>query len=84
MKYFSVVYSAIFAPYAVSSGDFGVVYFGLTASVLAVREAEPAVAGSALLRSSVCASTEIVANNTKTKPASSLRSIGDMMFSFVR
>jgi len=25
MKYFSVVYSAIFAPYAVSSGDFGVV-----------------------------------------------------------
>src|SRR5687768_8859984 len=65
MKYFSVVYSAIFAPYAGSSGDFGVVYFGLTALDRAgAVAAPPPLSDVDRLRSSLWA--EICAEKTKS------------------
>src|ERR1043166_2121812 len=58
------------------------VYFGSIASDFA--DVPLAGAASALSRASVCASAAVVANSTRTKLASSLRSGGDMMFCFVR
>ena len=84
MKYFSVVYSAIFAPYAALSADFGVVYFGFTAAALGAVDVDVAAVDSVLLpRASVWATTAGAKIATVTTRMKSLRSVGDMVFSFI-
>ena len=80
MKYFSVVYSAIVAPEAVSRADYGVVYFGLTGVFPAGNAGLLAPPASVVPRDSVCAKTDAVTNTTTTQLKNSLRSTGDMMF----
>lgn len=77
------MYSAIFAPYAVSSADFGVVYLGFTAADFVGVGAvlAPVASLAELLRAAVCAGTDGVMtaiDTAKTKHANSLRSLGDI------
>jgi hypothetical protein len=59
------------------------VYFGFTGAVRTGLDVVVAlVVASALLRSPVCAKTGTVTNTPKTRLASSLRSFGDITFSF--
>jgi hypothetical protein len=87
MKYFSVVYSAIFAPYAAFRADFGVVYLGLTAPLASGFARLPPVDSLfPLSRDAVCAKPDVATAAMTRNVETDLKidSLRDMVFSWVK
>ena len=80
MKYFSVVYSAILAPYAVSSGDFGVVYLESIGADLtsAFELPEPELAEVELSRAGSCANALPATANSNAEASKSFELVGNI------
>jgi hypothetical protein len=91
MKYFSVVYSLILAPYAASSGFVGVVYFGVMGGLVSVFAlAALVVSPLELFRASVwpgvgalkTAMSNTAQNTVNIRRQDPVENSGDMILSF--